>query len=115
MTHDATQTRRIFFCGGNWTDERIKGIVGSKNRASWCWNMDSTDMPEIAEYSLKEKCGRVNKRIAAGPMSCGKLNRLCWYHGCSPCCARFDGEILYRRLLIGVTTGFVNKSFHEIW
>lgn len=93
----------------------MRGIVGSKKRASWCWNMDSTDIPEIAEYSRKERCGRVKRRIAAGPMSCGRLKRICWYQGCRPCCARLEGEMLYMRLLIGVMTGLLSKSLHEIW
>lgn len=81
MIQDASQARRRFHFLGSWTEESIKGMVGSKKRASWCWKIDSTKMPDMAEYKRNDGCGEVTSKTAAGPISWGRLKSKCWYQG----------------------------------
>ena len=82
--HTTVQTLKCVRFLGSCTEDSIKGIVGRRNRGSWCWKMERTNTPDIAEYSLRDKCGRVKSKSAAGPSSCGRLKSECWYQGCKP-------------------------------
>ena len=55
-------------------------------------------------------CDRRRKKSSgnAGPSSCGRLIKKCWYNGWMPCWARFVESELYRKLLRGVMTGLLN-------
>lgn len=103
------QMRNWVWFFGSCTEESIRGIVGRRKRASWCWNIDKTKTPDIAEYRRSERWGRRKTRMAAGPRSCGRLKRTCWYHGCKPCVARLLVWRLYARLLRGVIVGWENR------
>jgi len=71
------QIRKWVWFFGSCTDDSIKGIVGRRNLASWCWKTERTKTPDIAEYRRRDRCGRRKRRRAAGPKSCGRLKRIC--------------------------------------
>jgi hypothetical protein len=47
--HVPVQMRRWRRFLGSWTEERMRGMVGRRKRASWCWKMERTKTPEMAE------------------------------------------------------------------
>jgi hypothetical protein len=68
----------------------MSGTAGMRNRASWCGNRLKRAMPDRADRRVTLRCERRRKKRSgkAGPSSCGRLTRKCWYRGCMPCWAR---------------------------
>ena len=68
----------------------ISGTHGIKNLASWCWNIDNTAVPDIAESICKLNREDARAVSVAGPKSWGRLIRKWVYRGWRPWRARFE-------------------------
>lgn len=73
----AAKMRRCDFLAGRRMEERNRGMVGMRKRASWCCSTERTRIPEMAEYKRSDAWGRKKRRKKAGPRSCGRLKRRC--------------------------------------